>query len=67
MQVRQKVNPVSREELDGIVDIWVDCAMRLEDRDLRMMSRVVGAQMDRMGTASGQGAQYPVERRAVAN
>ena len=48
MRVRQQVNPVTREELDAVVDTWVDCALRLEDRDMRMMSRVVRAQMDRL-------------------
>ena len=48
MRVRQQVNPVTREELDAVADTWVDCALRLEDRDMRMMSRVVRAQMERM-------------------
>ena len=48
MQVRQQVNPVTREELDAVAGTWVDCALRLEDRDMRMMSRVVRAQMERM-------------------
>ena len=67
MRVRQQVNPVTREELDAIVDIWVDCAMRLEDRDLRMMSRVVRAQMDRMESSEGSGRENPVQRLAVAS
>jgi DSF synthase len=52
MRVRQHVNPVSRAELDAVADTWVDCALRLEDRDLRMMSRVVRAQMERMEAAA---------------
>jgi DSF synthase len=52
MRVRQQVNPVTREELDAIAETWVDCALRLEDRDLRMMSRVVRAQQERMEAAS---------------
>ena len=51
MRVRQQVNPVTREELDAVAETWVDCALRLEDRDLRMMSRVVRAQMERMDAA----------------
>ena len=47
MQVRRQVHPVTREELDAVVDTWVDCALRLEDRDLRMMGRVVRAQQER--------------------
>jgi len=52
MRVRQHVNPITRAELDAIVDVWVDCALRLEDRDLRMMGRVVRAQMERMEAAA---------------
>jgi DSF synthase len=56
MRVRHHVNPVTRAELDAIVDVWVDCALRLEDRDLRMMGRVVRAQMERMEAAAGAAA-----------
>jgi DSF synthase len=52
MRVRQQVNPITREELDAVADTWVDCALRLEDRDLRMMSRVVRAQMERIDAAA---------------
>jgi DSF synthase len=45
---RQLVHPVTREELDGITQVWVDAALRIEDRDLKMMSRIVRAQMRRM-------------------
>ena len=47
-RARQLVQPVTREELDAITNVWVDAAMRLEDRDLKMMSRIVRAQMRRM-------------------
>jgi DSF synthase len=65
MRVRQHVNPVTREELDAITDVWVDCALRLEDRDLRMMSRVVRAQMERMEAATAQ-AMTPSEPAGIA-
>ncbi|MDH3318278.1 MAG: enoyl-CoA hydratase, partial [Betaproteobacteria bacterium] len=48
LRARQQVFPVKREELDAVADTWVDCALRLEDKDLRMMGRVVRAQMRRM-------------------
>ncbi|MDH4180955.1 MAG: crotonase/enoyl-CoA hydratase family protein [Betaproteobacteria bacterium] len=35
---------VTREELERIVDVWVDGALRLESRDLKMMTRLVRAQ-----------------------
>ena len=47
-RARQLVSPVTREELDAITATWVDAAMRLEDRDLKMMSRIVRAQMRRV-------------------
>jgi DSF synthase len=50
LRARQIVHPVTREELDAIAETWTDCALRLEDRDLRMMSRIVRAQMERMET-----------------
>jgi DSF synthase len=48
LRTRQHVFPVTREELDAVADTWVDCALRLEDKDLRMMGRVVRAQMRRL-------------------
>jgi DSF synthase len=46
-RARKHVHPVTREELDAITEVWVDAAFRLQDRDLRMMSRIVRAQMRR--------------------
>ena len=45
LRARHLIHPVTREELDGIVGLWVDAAMRLGERDLRMMQRVVYAQL----------------------
>ncbi len=47
-RARQFIHPVTRQELDGIVGLWVDAALRLGERDLRMMNRLVRAQMRRM-------------------
>jgi len=66
MRARQQVNPVTREELDAVVATWVDCAMRLEDRDMRMMSRVVAAQMGRMDSGRPAGEALAAERVAAA-
>jgi DSF synthase len=66
MRVRQQVNPVTRDELDSVAEIWVDCALRLEDRDLRMMSRVVRAQMERMEAAAAAAAPVPAQPDSVA-
>jgi DSF synthase len=47
-RARRCVNPVTRAEMDAITDVWVDAAFRLADRDLKMMGRIVRAQMRRM-------------------
>lgn len=41
---KNRVNPVTYEELMDIVEIWVDAALKLRDRDLRMMERLVARQ-----------------------
>jgi DSF synthase len=46
-RARRHVHPVTREELDAITQVWVDAAFRLGDRDLKMMGRIVRAQMRR--------------------
>ena len=46
--VRQAINPVTYDELEKITQIWVDAAMRLNDRDLKIMDRLVRSQ-DRVG------------------
>ena len=66
MRVRQQVNPITREELDAVADTWVDCALRLEDRDMRMMSRVVRAQMERMDAAASAAASAALPLTGVA-
>ncbi len=65
---RRRVNHLAREELDAIADVWVDAAFRLGDRDLKMMSRIVRAQMRRMeqGQITDVGAEAVAEERALA-
>ncbi|GIX21723.1 MAG: enoyl-CoA hydratase [Gammaproteobacteria bacterium] len=43
-RVRDRCQPVTWEELRDIVEIWVEAALKLTDRDLRMMERLVGRQ-----------------------
>ncbi len=45
LRARHFIHPVTRAELDGIVSLWVDAALRLGERDLRMMQRLVRTQM----------------------
>ena len=41
---RQVVNPITRAELDRIVEMWVDAAHSLGSTDLRIMERLASAQ-----------------------
>lgn len=43
-QASQRIAAVTHQELMDIVELWVDAALRLTSRDLRMMSRIVAAQ-----------------------
>jgi DSF synthase len=41
---RREVEPITRDELDRVVGVWVDAALKLTPRDLKMMERLVRAQ-----------------------
>jgi DSF synthase len=43
-ECRRHMDPVSYDELMKITEVWVDAALRLEDRDLKMMGRLVRSQ-----------------------
>jgi len=43
-RVRNEIDAISRQELTRVVEIWADAALRLQDRDLKMMERLVRAQ-----------------------
>jgi DSF synthase len=47
-RAKKQVHPVTRSELEAITEVWVDAAFRLQDRDLKMMGRIVRAQMRRL-------------------
>ena len=66
---KREFQPVSHSEMHAIVNVWVDAAMKLETRDLRMMARLVRAQ-DKLANLSVE--EEAVERLfasdvAVAN
>jgi DSF synthase len=64
---RRLVNPITRVELDSIAEAWVDAALRLEDRDLKMMGFLVRAQARRMSTGGIEDITAEVrERQAEA-
>lgn len=50
-EVKDACNPVTYQELLEITTIWVEAALRLEDRDLRMMERLVGRQTGKLQVA----------------
>ncbi len=54
IQARDHVSPIERTELDRIVDIWVDAALRLDERDIKMMNRIVRSQMRRMDARTAE-------------
>jgi len=47
LKIRNKINPVSFDEMLTIGEMWVDAAMSLSDRELKTMRRLVKSQ-DRM-------------------
>lgn len=50
-QAKREFQPVSHAEMRAVVEIWVDAAIALESRDLRMMARLARAQ-DRISVLS---------------
>ncbi|HEX9276414.1 MAG TPA: crotonase/enoyl-CoA hydratase family protein [Casimicrobiaceae bacterium] len=42
--VRREIEPVTHDELMRVASIWADAALRLSERDLKMMERLVRAQ-----------------------
>ncbi len=65
-RARQFVHPITREELDGIVDVWVDTALNLDEKDLKMMKRLVSAQIRRGSERPAAGDAEAAIAAAVA-
>lgn len=47
-KIRQRINPLTLEELRDVTEIWVDNAMKIHPQDLRKMERLVSAQERRL-------------------
>ena len=47
-KIRERVNPITHEELNDIVEIWVDTALKLSARDQKVMNWVIAAQLQRL-------------------
>ncbi len=50
--VRQKVHPISYEELMDVCAYWVDVALEISEKDLKLMQRLVNAQDRRVESES---------------
>ena len=48
-RAKQRVNPLTLQELYDITEIWVDAALRLDERNLKVMERLVRAQNSKVG------------------
>lgn len=57
---REVSQPSSYEELIRITEIWVDAALRLKSRDLRMMERLVSRQTDKAAGTSTKERSNPL-------
>lgn len=53
---RELSQPIVYDELMRIAEIWVDAALRLEAKDLRMMERLVARQTGKAETATSEGS-----------
>ncbi len=53
---REVSQPIAHDELMRIAEIWVDAALRLEAKDLRMMERLVARQTGKAESLSGAGS-----------
>ena len=49
---RERVEPISHDELMAITEIWVDAALKIENKDLRMMERLVTRQGGKIGNTN---------------
>ena len=48
---RRRVNGITYEELMDVVHLWVDAALRLAPRDLKLMQRLVSRQTDMLSSS----------------
>ncbi len=52
LEARRHATPITYEALTAIVDQWTHAALRLADRDLRLMERLARAQLRKLGGGS---------------
>ena len=66
-RARAEVSPVTREELVRVVEIWADAALRIQERDLRMMERLVRAQQKNAYVDESENVEKVVPLRGVGD
>jgi DSF synthase len=52
--VRDEIQPIAYAELMRVTEIWVDAALRLESKDLRMMERLVTRQTGKLDAPAAE-------------
>lgn len=50
-KVVEQYNPLSYAELENVIDLWVDTAMQLSQKNIRLMQYLVQAQEKRWGNS----------------
>jgi DSF synthase len=65
--VRREVEPVTHEELMRVVSIWADAALRLTERDLKLMERLVRAQNKSADGGQTTATVTPIQRSVTLN
>ena len=58
---RRLAAPITYESLQSVVELWAASALRLKDRDLRLMERLARAQVRKVGGAA-EGAVEEIKR-----
>jgi DSF synthase len=61
LHARRMAAPIAYESLQNVVDLWSMTALRLRDRDLRLMERLARAQVRKVGGAS-EGAVEEIKK-----
>ena len=60
-RAKQRVNPLTLNELYDITEIWVDAALRLDERNLKIMERLVRAQNTKVSSEP-----VPINEKQIA-
>ncbi len=61
---REAIAPISHEELRRVTEIWVDAALRIEAKDLRMMERLIARQGGKLEAVETHSSAAPGARLA---